>query len=77
MGNLRPNLRTFLVRDFHNKSSMKCLLESFYRSIVERAPARIPYREILLTTRIMDVIFAQLEAIRSKDDASKWSPIPF
>jgi hypothetical protein len=42
------------------KSGMKFLTESFYRSIVEGTPVPIPYREILLTARIMDDIFAQL-----------------
>jgi hypothetical protein len=44
------------------KSGMKYLMESFYRSIVEGTPGPIPYREILLTARIMDAIFAQLDA---------------
>jgi len=42
------------------KSGMKCLIESFYRSIAEDTPPPIPYREILLSAKIMDVIFAQL-----------------
>jgi hypothetical protein len=42
------------------KSGMKYLIESFYRSIIEDTPPPIPYREILLTARIMDAIFAQL-----------------
>jgi predicted dehydrogenase len=54
------NMRSFLARDFHMKSGMKYLIEHFYRSITEGEPLPIPYREILLTTRIMDVIFAQL-----------------
>jgi predicted dehydrogenase len=60
LGNLVTNARTFLARDFQMKSGMKCLIESFYRSIVEETPVPIPYREILLTARIMDAIFAQL-----------------
>jgi hypothetical protein len=39
---------------------MKCLIESFYRSITDGAPLPISYREILLTSRIMDTIFEQL-----------------
>ena len=58
--NLGTNLRRFLVKDFHMKSGMKYLIESFYRSIVEQTPVPIPYREILLTAKIMDAIFAQL-----------------
>ncbi len=60
LGNLFTNLRTFLAKDFHMKSGMKYLIESFYRSILDRTPPPIPYREILLTARIMDSIFAQL-----------------
>jgi predicted dehydrogenase len=60
LGNLRTNLRTFLARDFHMKSGMKYLIESFYRSILEGTPEPIPYREILLTAQIMDAIFSQL-----------------
>lgn len=60
LGNLTTNLRTFLNRDFHMKAGMKYLIESFYRSIEEGTPVPIPYREILLTAKIMDTIFAQL-----------------
>lgn len=59
--NLRTNLSLFLSRDFHMKSGMKYLIESFYRSIEESGPVPIPYREILLTARIMDAIFSQLD----------------
>jgi predicted dehydrogenase len=60
LANLVSNVRTFLHRDFHMKSGMKYLIESFYRSIVEDAPVPIPYRQILLTARIMDAIFDQV-----------------
>jgi hypothetical protein len=62
LGNFGGNLRLFLARDFHMKSGMKYLIESFYRSIQEGAPDPIPHSEILLTTRVMDMIFAQLDA---------------
>jgi predicted dehydrogenase len=58
--NLATNFKTFLARDFQMKSGMKCLIESFYRSIVEDTPPPIPYREILLSAKIMEVIFAEL-----------------
>jgi predicted dehydrogenase len=61
-GNVMTNLRTFMARDFQMKSGMKYLIESFYRSITEGTPVPIPYREILLTSRIMDAIFVQLNA---------------
>ena len=53
---------TFLARDFHMKSGMKSLIESFYQSIVDGRPVPIPYREIVLTARIMDEIFDQIRA---------------
>ena len=65
LGNLVTNVRTFLARDFHMKSGMKYLIESFYRSIIQDTPVPIPYREILLTARIMDAIFDQLGARQS------------
>jgi predicted dehydrogenase len=70
LGNVLTNLRTFLRSDFHMKSGMKYLIESFYRSIREGAPDPIPHSEILLTARIMDSIFAQLNARHSRSEAS-------
>jgi len=58
--NSAGNIRRFLKRDFHMKSGMKFLIESFYRSIEEGSPVPIPYREIILTAEIMDLIFTQL-----------------
>jgi predicted dehydrogenase len=69
LGNLSANLRTFLARDFHMKSGMKYLIEAFYYSIRANAPVPIPYREILLTAKIMDAIFAQLAARQSQVEA--------
>jgi predicted dehydrogenase len=63
--NLVTNVRLFLGGNLHGYSGMKCLIESFYHSIREDAPVPIPYREILLTSRIMDSIFEQLDASRS------------
>jgi hypothetical protein len=64
VSNVLTNMRSFLLSDFHMKSGMKFLIEHFYRSIVEDTPAPIPYREILLTAKIMDAIFAQLDSAR-------------
>ncbi len=60
LSNLVRNTKLFLARDFHMDAGMKVLIESFYRSIREDTPVPIPYREILLTARIMDMIFDQL-----------------
>ena len=62
--NVTTNLQAFLGNDFHMKSGMKFLIESFYRSIVDGTPEPIPYREILMTARIMEKIFGQLEKQR-------------
>jgi predicted dehydrogenase len=59
--NFSVNLRTFLANDFHPKAGMKFLIESFYGSIREDRPLPIPYREILLSARIMDDIFRQID----------------
>lgn len=68
--NVQYNLRRFVHRDFHMKSGMKFLIEEFYRSIAEAGPVPIPQREVLLTSRIMDDIFAQLNAARSVPPAA-------
>jgi predicted dehydrogenase len=60
LSNLWYNMREFLAADFHMKSGLKFLIESFYRSVIDGAPVPIPYREIVLTSRIMDEIFSQL-----------------
>jgi predicted dehydrogenase len=60
IGNASRNLRTFLRSDFHPKSGMKCLIESFYRSIREDIPPPLSYDQILRTSRIMDAIFVQV-----------------
>ena len=59
VGNFWRNSRRFLARDFHVDSGKKHLFEAFYRSLSGGTPP-IPYREILLTSRIMDSIFAQV-----------------
>jgi predicted dehydrogenase len=61
LGNVATNLKIFLENDFQMKAGMKCLIESFYESIRDNSPAPIPYREILLTAKIMESIFKQLE----------------
>jgi len=60
--NFLRNVKLFLKRDFHLKSGMKFLIESFYRSIEIGSPPPIAYREILLVARIMDAIFDQTDA---------------
>jgi hypothetical protein len=65
LGNFTANTGAFLRNDFHMTSGMKYLIESFYRSIIDGGLPPIPYREILLTARIMDAIFVQLDTQQS------------
>jgi len=62
LANFVHNVGKFLKADFHMDHGMRFLIDSFYRSISEDSPPPIPYREILLTSRIMDDIFCQLKS---------------
>ncbi len=73
LSNLKMNVRSFLRRDFHMSAGMHYLIESFYRSITEGKPVPIPYREILLTAKLMDDIFRQLDVQRHRDNSSSLS----
>jgi predicted dehydrogenase len=57
--NMFANMKWFMKNDFHMKEGMHKLVRSFYASIANEAPPPIPYREILLTTKIMDSVFQQ------------------
>jgi predicted dehydrogenase len=57
--NARRNAIGIFRQRLHQDSGMKELIHQFYGSITGRGPAPIPYREIVLTARIMDAIFAQ------------------
>jgi hypothetical protein len=65
LGNLAINLARFAQSDFHlpNEAGLFTLISSFYRSVADGAPLPIPYRQILMTSRVMD---AALEHIKSK-----------
>jgi predicted dehydrogenase len=62
LGNFSRSFRLFAARKFQMDLGKKNLIESFYKSIVDKVPVPIPYREILLTSRIMDSIFSQIAA---------------
>jgi len=64
-GNAYRNVKSFVNRELRMNSGMRFLIEAFYRSVKDGSPLPIPYREILLTSRIMDDIFRQLENSRS------------
>jgi predicted dehydrogenase len=54
------NLLNFASRNLYQDSGMTELVRRFYESIRLKTPPPIPYREIILTARIMDEIFAQI-----------------
>jgi predicted dehydrogenase len=63
IGNVTFNFKKFLKKDFHlpNDAALKMLIESFYQAIEGKAPLPLTYREILLTSKIMDDIFSQIK----------------
>ena len=58
LANLSRNAGNILRWRLHQDNGMKELINRFYRSISHHGPPPIPYREIVLTARIMDSIFA-------------------
>lgn len=60
LGNLSYNIRSFLKMNFHMDDGKRQLFKAFYQSITDDTPLPIPYREILLTSLIMDKIFEQV-----------------
>jgi Predicted dehydrogenases and related proteins len=60
LGGAFSNMTAFLGRRLYQDFGMKELIERFYNSIRTGGPPPIPYREIILTARIMDEIFAQI-----------------
>lgn len=58
--NARSNIWSFMRGRLHQDFGMKELIARFYHSILNESAPPIPYREILLTARIMDEIFAQV-----------------
>jgi predicted dehydrogenase len=55
--NSAKNIKRFLKREWYFEHGRKYLISSFYKAIMEGAPLPIPYREIILTSKIMDEIF--------------------
>jgi len=62
--NARANASNFLSRRLYQDFGMKELIERFYTSVRTGGQPPIPYREIILTARIMDEIFAQIYPTR-------------
>lgn len=65
------NIKRFLKREFHAESGIYFLINSFYKALTENTPLPIPYRDIILTSRIMDKIFKQLECEKSGSGMNK------
>jgi len=74
--NARLNIINFLRRRLYQDFGMKELIERFYNSVREGSPVPIPYREIILTARIMDEIFAQIHPSRSQASEAPASHVP-
>jgi predicted dehydrogenase len=67
-GSLARNTWEFLKGDFHlpPDTGLRNLMGKFYSAVSCGDPLPIPYREILLTARIMDDIFAQVLTDRNR-----------
>ena len=63
--NARINIINFVRQRLYQDFGMKELIERFYDSIRSGGPPPVPYREIVLTARIMDEVFAQIYPGRS------------
>jgi predicted dehydrogenase len=66
LGQAYKNIMDFIAGRLHQDSGMKELIARFYESIQTRGAPPIPYRELLLTARIMDAIFAQINTPPAK-----------
>ena len=66
--NARINITNFVRQRLHQDSGMKELIERFYNSVGSDSPPPIPYREIILTARIMDEIFVQIYGGKKPED---------
>ena len=72
----RLNVVNFLKKRLHQDFGMKELIEQLYQSIRSDGPPPIPYREIILTARIMDEIFVQVRDAAKQPEKSENELIP-
>jgi predicted dehydrogenase len=68
--NASRNVANFARRHLYQDFGMKELIQRFYDSIRLGKSVPIPYREIILTAKIMDEIFAQIYADRLQSAVS-------
>jgi predicted dehydrogenase len=73
LGNARVNITNFIRRRLYQDFGMTELIRRFYDAIRTRGEPPIAYREIILTARIMDEIFAQVypERLQTKAIANQ------
>jgi predicted dehydrogenase len=74
--NACSNLHGFLKHELYQDAGMKELIARFYQSVQTSAEPPIPYREIILTARIMDAIFQQIYPHRSERSSAALSALP-
>jgi hypothetical protein len=63
--NARRNIARFIRSDFHMDAGLGNLICAFYRAVDGKQDLPIPYREILLVSRVMDEIFEQVSPGRA------------
>lgn len=59
--NAMGNVHQFATKRLNFEDGRKFLIESFYKSAIQKTDLPIPYRNILVTARIMDETFRQLK----------------
>ena len=69
VGNGFNNIKRFLKNDFHAEYAIYVLIQEFYRSVAQDGPLPIPYRDILMTSMIIDEIFSQMRYETSRISA--------
>jgi predicted dehydrogenase len=71
MANSIANMRQFVRGRLNMNEGMRELIARFYQSIAGERPLPIPYREILLTSRIMDAILDQVSRADQRKHADR------
>jgi predicted dehydrogenase len=67
IANSLRNFRAIVGRRLYQDAGMRELIERFHRSVSGSGDPPIPYREIVLTSRIMDRIFERYPTARNLD----------
>jgi len=72
LANSLANIKEFVAGRLNMNEGMRELIGRFYRSIAANEPLPIPYREIVLTARIMDSIFEQINRVTTEQELPAW-----